>query len=161
MQQQNLLIVRRILSFLFTIFISLPFAKAQGIQEHIAEVTDLIKKQSLFSEKVNWSSFSDSSKKYLNEKNDSQATVDFNRFVTRTLRALGDNHSFFINRKGVEELFSKNSGKENDKKEDQVESQMIGNVGYIKVPSFGSMNLEAGNQFSTDISNRLKKMDSV
>src|SRR5205085_4443294 len=76
--------------------------------------------------------------------------------IIQTLRRAGDKHSWYLTKEKVQSLTSAKS----DQPIPPVESNYLGdNIGYIKVPEFGLLNINAEETFATQIQDHIKETD--
>ncbi|MGH1516820.1 S41 family peptidase [Chryseobacterium sp. JK1] len=123
--------------------------------QYIQEFKDIVRKNSIFSSKLNWSTMDtnlDHLSKGMKTIEDTDPALNY---IIQNLRQAGDNHSFID---GKERTQKQKIANANDAKPD---SRLIDqNIGYISVPGFASINTEVGDHFALEIHNMIKKLDS-
>ncbi|MDR2206544.1 MAG: carbohydrate binding domain-containing protein [Flavobacteriaceae bacterium] len=122
---------------------------------YIQQFRNIIQKNSLFSDKIEWNSFDEDLSKIskgMETIDDTKLALDY---MIKKLRNVGDNHSFIVSKERVAERKVRNStGIE-------PEYQLIDqSIGYVKVPGFSSSNTEIANEFAQKIHDFIKELDS-
>ncbi len=130
--------------------------QSKDIKTFNKELIQIVKDNSLYSDSINWSSLEkeiDSISK--NILSIEQCTITAN-YVIKRLRAVGDNHSFYLPKEKTKLVFKQNLNP------DQPEVKYLGNkIAYIKVPGFMSGNDSICKIFATKIQLLIKSMDSI
>lgn len=136
----------------------LPFSDKQpsGVSKrYIDEFTKIVKSNSIFSDMINW----DELQANVNQVSKGMETVDDTgiaiQYILKKLKDAGDNHSFILS---AEVFKDKKAGAT---AESAPSSQLVnGDIGYLIIPGFPSLNKEVGNSFAEKIQNMIKKLDS-
>jgi len=123
--------------------------------KYIQEFKDIVKKNSIFSDKLDWRNI-DTNLNYLSKGmktiDDTDAAL---HYIIKNLREAGDNHSFIDSkeRTAKQKIANTNDAKPDSRLIDQ-------NIGYVSVPGFASLNTEVGDAFALQIHDMIKKLDS-
>lgn len=118
------------------------------------EIFTIIKKNSLFTDKMNWEDIKSESKQLGFTDNDSTNEQLIFDFYKQKLRAAGDKHSFFISLKKINEI-SKASVAE------MPEGEYLGNgIGWIKVPRLMTFDETKDIAFANSIRSIIEKIDT-
>lgn len=125
------------------------------VKKYIDEFTQIVKVHSLYTDSINWNALNAD----IHELSRGLKTISESRIVTdyiiSKLRAVGDNHSFFQSKQNAQNYSNQNvDGRQAEG------SYLEGNIGYIKVPGFGSINDTAGLNFATKIQELIKSIDT-
>ncbi|ANH83268.1 hypothetical protein A8C56_21835 [Niabella ginsenosidivorans] len=117
--------------------------------------TEIVEQNSLFTDSLNWSGIKPSMQKLLAGAVTIEDTRDATNYLLSELRAAGDNHSFFTNKKVA------NDYKKGNFVADVPKSALIDDrIGYIYVPTFGTVNNKVGQNFSDTIRTLIKTIDN-
>ncbi|MES2416758.1 MAG: S41 family peptidase [Bacteroidota bacterium] len=119
------------------------------------EFIDVVKKNSIYKDSIDWNAVEkDLALLGKGLKVPSDAII-LNSYVLQRLRKVGDYHSFIQNKVGAQNY---TSGKVT---QPEPESKLLTNgIGYISVPSFGSVNEEAVEKFALQIQAMIKELDT-
>ncbi|WP_129715136.1 S41 family peptidase [Pedobacter sp. SYP-B3415] len=119
------------------------------------EIFKIIKKYSLFTDKLNWEEIKSASEKL--EFTDSDSINDqliFN-FYRKKFKAAGDKHSFFISSKTINEISQ-------TPVIEMPEGEYLGNgIGWIKVPRLMTFDEKKDLAFANSIRNIIEKIDTA
>lgn len=130
-----------------------PASKAA--QKYIDEFKNIVKKNSIFTDKIDWTTLEANLKKLSNGMETVDDSSPAIQYIMKALNNAGDNHSFIDNKQYSEE---KKSTKPSPV---EPESKLLDkNIGYIMVPAFSSLNKEVGNAFAEKIQQMIEKLDS-
>lgn len=120
----------------------------------IKEIRDIVKLNSLFSEKLNWNDIDGNIKTLsvgMKTTNDTKLVIDY---IISELRKVGDKHSFFMS-----VAATTNYSRPTKKLEGATSKLLPGDIGYINVPQFGSVNDSAMTVYAQNIQNQIKDLD--
>jgi C-terminal processing protease CtpA/Prc len=118
-------------------------------------VQQLIQKRSLFADSIDWPQV----RTHVTQQAQGLVTTEqcqpILNYLLRTLRKVGDKHSFFISKaKVAPRLSARYAGQ-------QAESRYLGEgIGYLKVPAFPSFNDSASQTFSHGIRQQIETLES-
>ena len=116
------------------------------------EIVNCIKKNSIFRDSLNFETIEKDFTQYIDTLNTYQK---IGHYYTMQLRKVGDNHSFYTNKK-ILENFSK-------KQKDSLgfSYQLLeGNIGYLNVPGFLSTDAKVVDSFANQIHNAIRELDN-
>jgi carboxyl-terminal processing protease len=150
--------MRRLSFILFLLISNLIFSQTGSVrnektQKFIDEVSDIISKNSLFKDSLNWEKISKEINELPLDKNDSVNRRLLIRFFTDKLREVGDKHSFFLTKRGASNMASKPHPI-------PVGMYMNHDIGWIKVPSCMNVDESKNIDFANAIRKEIKKIDS-
>jgi carboxyl-terminal processing protease len=115
----------------------------------------IVKKHSIYTDSLNWNKI-DADLQLLGRglKTVEDAKV-LNDYVLAQLRKAGDNHSFIQNKVTAQNYANSNTVG------DTVTAKLLPNqIGYLRIPAFGSTNKEVGEQFAQNIQNQIRQLDA-
>lgn len=120
-----------------------------------AEISKIIKHNSLFSDSLNWPQLSVDYQSLIFVNNDSIDRKTIFDFFTKKLRSVGDKHSFFITQANINSYTSKNS-------EPALPSgKYLGDgIGLIKVPMCMTFSNTKDRDFANSIRSQIRKLDT-
>lgn len=121
----------------------------------IMEIRDIVKQNSLFRDKLNWNAIDENIKKLsvgMKTTNDTKPVIDY---IISELRKVGDKHSFFMSIAATT-----NYSNPTKKLEGATSKLLPGDIGYINVPQFGSVNDSAMTVYAQNIQNLIKDLDT-
>ncbi|WP_454059038.1 S41 family peptidase [Elizabethkingia ursingii] len=121
----------------------------------IMEIRDIVKQNSLFRDKLNWNAIDENIKKLsvgMKTTNDTKPVIDY---IISELRKVGDKHSFFMSIAATT-----NYSNPTKKLEGATSKLLPGDIGYINVPHFGSVNDSAMTVYAQNIQNLIKDLDT-
>ncbi len=116
------------------------------------EIVSCIKKNSIFSDSLNFISMEKDFNEYV-DTFDTYQEVGY--YYTWQLRKVGDNHSFYISKRSMEN-FSK-------KQKDSIGfgyQLLEGSIGYLNIPGFLSTDYKVVDDFANRIHNAIKELDN-
>lgn len=136
----------------------IPFSEKTASKtalKYIDQFKNIVKKNSIFTEKVNWNILETNLQKLSYGMETVDDTAPAIQYIMKALKNAGDNHSFIDNTQYSEEKKSTKSSPI------EPESKLLDhNIGYIMVPAFSSLNKEVGNSFAEKIQHMIEKLDS-
>lgn len=136
----------------------IPFSDKEASKtalKYINQFKNIVKKNSIFKDKIDWSSLDNNLQKLSGGMVTEEDTAPAIQHIIKVLRAAGDNHSFVDNKQYAEEKKSTKSSPI------EPEYKLLDQkIGYIMVPAFSSLNKEVGNAFAEKIQGMIKKLDS-
>ena len=121
----------------------------------IKEIRDIVKTNSLFRDKLNWNEIDGNIKTLsvgMKTTNDTKPVIDY---IISELRKVGDKHSFFMS-----VAATTNYSSPTKKLEGATNKLLPGDIGYINVPQFGSVNDSAMTVYAQNIQNLIKDLDT-
>ena len=121
----------------------------------IKEIRDIVKQNSLFRDKLNWKAIDENIKRLsvgMKITNDTKPVIDY---IISELRKVGDKHSFFMS-----VAATTNYSSPTKKLEGAISKLLPGDIGYINVPQFGSVNDSAMTVYAQNIQNLIKDLDT-
>ncbi|MDR2235800.1 MAG: S41 family peptidase [Chryseobacterium sp.] len=135
-----------------------PFSDKASSKQALSYIDDfksIVKKNSIFKEKINWNDLNSNLQKISKGMETLEDTYPAIQYIMNTLREAGDNHSFIDSKETAAQKSTSNPvGKE-------PEARLLEEkIGYIMVPAFGSLNKEVGNEFALKIQNMIRKLDT-
>lgn len=145
------------------LFTSLHFVYSQKINPEISkktiqfgkEVLKIIKRNSLYSDSLNWNKISSELAALPTGKNDSVDHETIFDFFTRKLREIGDNHSLFFTRASMSDY------RFNHSEPEEPEGKYLGNgIGLIRVPKCWRFDSKKDRDFANTIRSHVKKIDT-
>jgi len=126
-----------------------------NVNKIITEISKVIKKNSLFSDSLNWIAIKDSAQKISREIKSAQDYKLIYSFFTKELRIAGDKHSFFLSTDNITKI----QNQTNESK--QSEGKYLGDgMGYVKVPGCLNLNSEKDIEFADNIRLKIKEIDT-
>ncbi len=118
------------------------------------EISKIIKKNSLFSDSLNWKNIEAENKGLVYNDNNANNVEIIYDFYTKKLREIGDKHSFFISSKQINEI-SKATVSE------LPQGEYLGNgIGWVKVPRLMTFDENKDIQFADTIRSIIEKIDT-
>jgi len=122
--------------------------------KYIKEFCELIRKNALYADSINWDRLDAKLEIILNGENKVETRKLLIDTVLATLRRAGDKHSGFIDAKETKRLTNSNY------KIMSLETRNIGDgFCYIKIPPFFSIDLSASEIFAVKIQNQIRQID--
>lgn len=129
-------------------------ASAEALR-YINEFKKIIQKNSIFREKIDWTTMETNLQKVSKGMESIDDTAPALQYMMKTLREAGDSHSFIESKNTVDKKNTSNPVAK------EPESKLLsGNIGYIMVPGFSSVNKTVGNSFADKIQQMIEKLDS-
>lgn len=136
----------------------IPFSQKPASKQalkYIDEFKKIIKKNSIFREKVDWTAMEANLQKVSKGMESIDDTAPALQYMMKTLREAGDSHSFIESKTTVDKKNTSNPVAK------EPESKLLsGDIGYIKVPGFSSVNKTVGNSFADKIQQMIEKLDT-
>lgn len=136
----------------------IPFSQNPSSQialTYIDEFKNIVKSNSIFKDKIDWSTLETNLHKLSRGMETIQDTDPAIQYIMKTLSNVGDDHSLIDNKQFSEEKKSNKSAPV------EPEYKLLNkNIGYIMVPRFSSMNEKVINAFAQKIQNMIKQLDS-
>lgn len=136
----------------------IPFSEKQASTEALKYINDfkkIIQKYSIFREKVDWAKLETNLQKISKGMEKTDDTSPALQYMLKALREAGDSHTFIESKITVDRKNTTNPAAK------EPESKLIdGNIGYIMVPGFSSVNSEVGNSFADKIQQMIEKLDT-
>lgn len=136
----------------------IPFSEKEASKEaliYIDEFKNIIKKNSIFKDKINWSSLENNLQKISKGMETVDETAPAVQYIMKNLKEAGDNHSFIDSKENFDKKSTSNPTAI------EPESQLLDqNIGYIMVPRFSSLNKEVGSSFAEKIQKMIRKLDT-
>ncbi|MBB4106602.1 S41 family peptidase [Pedobacter zeae] len=118
------------------------------------EILNIIKKNSMFSDKLNWKQVNEESKILPFTTNDSLNEKIIYNFYTQKLREVGDRHSFFVTNKVMEKFREKPLV-------DTPAGKYLGEgIAWLKIPAILSFDGEKELKYANDVRGIIKKIDT-
>ena len=142
------------ITFLFAF--NLNAQKVQSDKQAIAlnkEIFKIIKKNSLFTNELNWKNIESESKALILEVNDSNNEQIIFDFYIKKLREIGDKHSLFYSSKKI------NGIKDSPLAEYPQGEYLVNGIGWIKVPRCSTFDEKKDAEFANTIRSLIEKMD--
>lgn len=122
---------------------------------YIDEFKSIVKKNSIFKDKINWISVEQNLQKISKGMETIQDTTPAIQYIMKTLRNVGDNHSFIDSKESVEKKNVSNTTAI------EPESKLVDqHIGYVMVPGFSSLSKEVGSSFAEKIQGMIRKLDT-
>lgn len=126
-----------------------------NVDKIITEISKVIKKNSLFTDSLNWIVIKDSAQKISGEIKSPQDYKLIYSFFTKELRSAGDKHSFFLSTDNITKI----QNQSNESK--QSEGKYLGDgIGYVKVPACLNLISEKDIAFANNIRLNIKEIDT-
>ncbi|SHM05901.1 S41 family peptidase [Mucilaginibacter sp. OK098] len=128
---------------------------SNDVKQYIKEFTDIIKKYSIYTKKLNWAGIDadiDQLSGGIKTIEDAQLLTSY---IMSELRIAGDNHSF-IKSKAAAVRYA------NENVDMRLPSAKLlpGIIGYVWMPGFGSTSDTASTSFATTIQNMIRELDT-
>jgi carboxyl-terminal processing protease len=124
------------------------------VMKYSEEFNAIVKRNSIYTDSLNWPAIEADLKVLSAGLKTTEDAKVLTSYVLSKLRKAGDNHSFMQNKSNAESYASKNTSP------DTVIAKLLpNNIGYISIPSYGSINKEVGEQFAQHIQDLIKKLD--
>lgn len=118
------------------------------------EICKIIKKNSLFTDVLNWKDIETENKSLVFMEDDFSNEQMIYDFYTKKLREIGDKHSFFISSKKISEI-------SNTAVVEHPQGEYLGNgIGWIKVPRLITFDENKDIQFADTIRSIIEKIDT-
>ncbi|KUJ52963.1 S41 family peptidase [Chryseobacterium sp. JAH] len=136
----------------------IPFSQKPASKEALNYINDfkkIIQKYSIFREKVDWTKMETNLQRISKGMEKTDDTSPALQYMLKELRKAGDSHSFIESKTTVDQKNTTNPAAK------EPESKLIaGNIGYIMVPGFSSVNSKLGNSFAAKIQQMIEKLDT-
>ncbi len=142
-----------ILLFLFSTQCFSQTITVKQAQNLSKEIVSCIKKNSIFRDSLNLEGIEKDVAQHI-DTFDTYKEVGY--YYTRQLQKAGDKHSFYVHKSTLENFSQKQ--KENIGFSFQL---LEGNIGYLNIPGFFSSDNSVVNDFSNQIHNAIRKLDSM
>ncbi|MDU0370038.1 S41 family peptidase [Hymenobacter endophyticus] len=118
------------------------------------DIATIIRKNSLFSDSLNWPILIEEARNISIKINTPEDTKLIYDFFTDKLREKGDNHSFFITGNQIAKITTQSDAL-------QPQGRYLGNgIGYIKVPACFNFDKDKDRKFANNIRLEIKKIDT-
>ncbi|KXH78293.1 S41 family peptidase [Chryseobacterium kwangjuense] len=130
-------------------------ASSKKALAYIDEFKNIVKKNSIFKDKINWTLMEQNLHKMSKDMETVEDTDPTILYIMKTLRNVGDNHSFIDSKENVE--------KKNVSNPTAIEPEsklMDQHIGYVMVPGFSSLSKEVGSSFAEKIQGMIRKLDT-
>lgn len=127
---------------------------SKEVVKYISDFSKIIKQNSIYKDSLNWTKIDEDVKELSMGLKTVDETKPVTSYLIEKLRGAGDNHSFFQTKTNAQKYASGNTNP------DKVKSNLLnGNIGYIYVPGFGSLDKKTMDEFASDIQQQIKKLD--
>lgn len=134
-------------------FASTPPSKEA--KEYIDGFCKIIKKQSVYSNSINWKILQAEIELISKGANSIEDATVVSSHILNKLRELGDNHSFILSKKSYDRSLKTNLDERRP-----YGKLLENNIGYVYVPGYASTNDTVSENFATSIQNIIKDLDT-
>ncbi len=119
------------------------------------DIIKVVENNSLYSDSVDWAIVNADFETINSDANYTTQCSSSISIILGELRKHGDNHSFCVSKEVIDRMTRQS------KDEYQASAKLIdGNIGYIKIPRFASINDSISNEFAFKIQSLIREMDS-
>ena len=151
--------MKQFVIFIFAMLFTMNIRAQNGQSDKQAialnkEILKIIKKNSLFTDALNWKNIETENKVLVFNDNNSNNEQIIYDFYTKKLREVGEKHSFFISSKKISEI-------SNTAVSELPQGEYLGNgIGWIKVPRLMTFDENKDIKFANTIRSIIEKIDT-
>lgn len=127
-----------------------------SVKRYLHSFINIVKRNSLYRDSIDWDQVGQDVSDLSIGMEKVEDVHFISKYVLGKLKGAGDNHSFIQQKKLVKAYAAGNTSKSKT-----ASGLLAGNIGYLSIPAFGSIDQKTMDDFANDIQKRIQDLDSA